>query len=198
MHFDRTRHPQAITAALIVASSVLLQATPGAVELLRYQHDAVQAGEAWRLLTGHWVHLNAMHLALNAAGVTLIALLFADELKPIDWLAAVTLMALLCSTGLLLRNPQLLWYVGLSGVLHGLMLTGTLLLWRTQKTLAMLIAGVVMAKLAHEQWAGGETTTAQLIDGNVIVDAHLYGAVAGLAWGLLRLAQRWSGAHKAV
>ena len=62
----------------------------------------------------------------------------------------------------------------------------------------MPFAIVVVAKLAHEQWAGGETATAQLIDGNVIVDAHLYGAIAGLAWGLLRHVLRRCNARKAV
>jgi len=188
LRFNPTQHSQALAAIVIVVSSALLQVMPGAVELLRFQHDALATGEIWRLVTGHWVHLNMMHLVLNAAGAALIALLFAEELMPIDWLAAVTFMALFSSGALLLRNPNVEWYVGLSGVLHGLMLTGALLLWHSHKTLATLICIVVIAKLAHEQWAGGEPATAKLINGTIVVDAHLYGAIAGVIWGTLRLA----------
>jgi len=175
-----------IPALVIVGIAILLQTIPGAVEALRYQADA-NSSEPWRLVTGHWVHLGWMHLALNVAGLTLLAILFAPELKPVDWIATVTLMPLAISVGFLLRNPQLQWYVGLSGVLHGLMLTGCLLLWQTQKRMAALITVVVIAKIAHEQWAGAESGTEQLISGSVVVDAHFYGALIGIAWGTLRL-----------
>jgi len=175
-----------LPALTIIAISVLLQAIPGAVDALRYQADA-NSGEPWRLVTGHWVHLGWMHLVLNAAGIALLAILFAPELKPVDWIATMTLMPLAISLGFMLRNPQLQWYVGLSGVLHGLMFTGCLLLWQTQKRMAAMIAIVVIAKIAHEQWAGAESGTEQLISGNIVVDAHLYGALAGLAWGTTRL-----------
>jgi len=174
-----------IPALVIVGASVLLQAIPGAVEALRYQAD-INAAQPWRLITGHWVHLGWMHLALNGAGIALLAILFAQELKPIDWIATVTLTPLAISLGFLLRNPQLQWYVGLSGVLHGLMLAGCILLWRTEKRMAAMIAVVVIAKIAHEQWAGAESGTEKLISGTIVVDAHLYGALAGVAWGLLR------------
>jgi rhomboid family GlyGly-CTERM serine protease len=174
---------------IILVVSFLLQAIPGAVEALRYQAD-VAGSQPWRLVTGHWVHLGWMHLVLNGAGIALLAALFSQELKPADWIAAVTLLPLLVSCGFLAFNPELQWYVGLSGVLHGLMLTGCLLLWSTQKRMAAIAAIVVIAKLAHEQWAGAESGTEQLISGEVIVDAHLYGAVAGIAWGMCRILKR--------
>src|SRR5690606_33115171 len=36
-------------------------------EALRYERDALEAGEAWRRLTGHLVHLGRGHLAMNHA-----------------------------------------------------------------------------------------------------------------------------------
>lgn len=175
-----------ISPLIILVISLLLQATPGAIEALRYQSDVI-GSQPWRLVTGHWVHLGWMHLVLNGAGIALVAVLFAQELKPLDWIATVTIMPLLISCGFLLFDPTLQWYVGLSGVLHGLMLTGCLLLFPAQKRMAAIIAIVVIAKLAHEQWAGAESGTERLISGNVIVDAHLYGAFAGLFWGSGRL-----------
>lgn len=180
-----------IPALAIIGIAAVLQAIPGAVEVLRYQADA-NASQPWRLITGHWIHLGWMHLALNAAGIALLAALFAHELRPVDWIATTTLMPLAISCGFLLFNPELQWYVGLSGVLHGLMLTGCLLLWQTStqatgKRMAAIIAIVVLAKLAHEQWAGAESGTEKLISGSVVVDAHLFGAIAGTFWGTARL-----------
>lgn len=170
---------------LILIAALLLQAIPGAAEALRYQVEVI-GSQPWRLVTGHWVHLGWMHLLLNGAGITLLAALFSQELKPLDWIVTVTVMPLLISGGFLILNPELQWYVGLSGALHGLMLTGCLLLWPTQKRMAVVIAAVVVAKLAHEQWAGAESGTEQLINGDVVVDAHLYGAIAGTLWGACR------------
>jgi len=177
-----------LPALITIAIAALLQAIPGAVEALRYQADA-NLNQPWRLVTGHWVQLGWMHLALNGAGIALLAVLFAQELKIIDWVVTVTLMPLAISAGFLLRNPELQWYVGLSGVLHGLMLTGCLLLWQMQKRLATLITLVVIAKLVHEQWVGAESGTEKLISGTVVVDAHLYGAIAGVIWGTARRLQ---------
>jgi rhomboid family GlyGly-CTERM serine protease len=182
----RNELPNWLAAAIIIATAALLQAIPGATDVLRYQADS-NLLQPWRFVTGHWVHLGWPHLALNAAGVIVVVLLFARDIRPLDWLAGVTLMPLAISCGFVVRNPQLEWYVGLSGALHGLLLAGCLLLWRTQRLMAMLTAAIVAAKLTHEQWAGAESATTQFIGGDVIVDAHLYGAVAGVAWGTARL-----------
>ena len=54
--------------------------------LLRYERSAILDGELWRLLTGHLVHGNAWHLALNVAGMGLVALLFGRDYSPGQWL----------------------------------------------------------------------------------------------------------------
>src|SRR5258706_16337269 len=35
---------------------------------LQYERASIGAGEWWRLLTAHWVHLGARHLLLDVAG----------------------------------------------------------------------------------------------------------------------------------
>ena len=46
--------------------------------LLRWDRAALSAGEAWRLVTGHFVHLDLEHALLNVAGLVLVAWLFAS------------------------------------------------------------------------------------------------------------------------
>ncbi|HRP88091.1 MAG TPA: hypothetical protein PLS34_11320, partial [Gammaproteobacteria bacterium] len=81
--------------------------------------------------------------------------------------------------GLLLFSPAVHWYAGFSGVLHGLLAAGAIVgLGRTPAMAGLLLGGLVL-KLVLEQLGLGTTGTAQLIGASVVVDAHLYGALAG-------------------
>jgi rhomboid family GlyGly-CTERM serine protease len=162
----------------------------GMQELLRYQRDAIAGGEAWRLVTGHLAHLGWSHLWLNLAGLALIWLLVGRAFGNARWLAVFLISALGSSAGLWFMQPDLYWYVGLSGVLHGLLVAGALASWGSYKDAPILLA-LVVAKLAWEQWMGPMPGSAAAAGGPVVVAAHLYGAVSGaVAFGLLRLARR--------
>jgi hypothetical protein len=87
--------------------------------------------------------------------------------------------------GFWLLEPQLIWYVGLSGLLHGYLAAGVAAGLPKLQTEDWLIAGFLIVKLGYEQIIGpipGSTDTA---GGNVVVAAHLYGAIAGLLVGLI-------------
>ncbi len=147
---------------------------------LRYERSAILAGEWWRLVTGHLVHLGLGHLALNIAGLALIGVLFAPGLRPRHWLLLLAGSWAVICMGFLLLEPQLAWYVGLSGILHGLLVGGALLDRGLESRMRWLLVIGVAMKLAWEQWAGALPFTAEAAGGAVIVDAHLYGAVGGL------------------
>jgi rhomboid family GlyGly-CTERM serine protease len=164
----------------IVAGACLAAMAPGAFEALRYERALVPA-EPWRLLTAHLVHLGWIHLALNIAALAAAWALLGGLLRAGAWSAALLACALGVSAGLWLRHPELVWYVGLSGVLHGLFTVGAVAgLRRAPLFHGLLLAGVV-AKVAWEQFTGTGAGTSALIGGAVIVDAHLYGVLAGLA-----------------
>lgn len=152
---------------------------------LRYERDAILAGEVWRLLTAHLVHLNWSHFALNAGGLVLIWLLFSARLNQLQWLLVVVACALGVSLGLLTLHPALNWYVGLSGLLHGLFVAGALGGIYAGYRAEWLLLGLLVLKLTWEQLSGPLPGTEDLAGGLVIVDAHLYGALTGLAVGLL-------------
>ena len=80
---------------------------------------AVLHGEYWRLLTCHFVHYSAQHLLLNAVGLGLVAALFPREYSLAGWLSILAGSIAAIDLGFVLLEPQLEWYVGLSGVLHG-------------------------------------------------------------------------------
>jgi rhomboid family GlyGly-CTERM serine protease len=153
---------------------------------LRYERAGIAAGQWWRLLSGHLVHLDLEHAALNVLGVVLMWAVFARDYSPARWLAIVLASVALIDAGLWYRDRELAWYVGASGVLHGVMAAGTLAHLRRRDFEGWILLAFILGKLLYEQSgaalpfaAGGVTPVA--------VDAHLYGALGGvLAGALLR------------
>lgn len=145
-------------------------------QALRFDRQAVESGEGWRLLTAHFVHLDLEHALLNCLGLLLMWALFAREFSPWRWLAIYCTAALAVGLGLWWFSPEIEWYVGASGALHGVMCAGTVAHLRRGDRDGWILAVFVSAKLLYEQlvgalpFAGGEDT---------VVDAHLYGALGG-------------------
>jgi rhomboid family GlyGly-CTERM serine protease len=156
-------------------------------DLLRYERAAVLRGEVWRLLTGHLVHYSGHHLLLNGVGLGLIAGLFPRDYSLRGWLLILASSILTIDLGFVFLEPQIEWYVGMSGVLHGALAAGAVSWWRHEsKPLALGLIAVVLGKLAWEQWHGALPLSGDM---PVVVDAHLYGALGGA------LAAAWLAVH---
>jgi rhomboid family GlyGly-CTERM serine protease len=185
--------PGAWLLGLVLLVLVLLSLLGEAGRLaLRYEREAVLQGEYWRLITGHLVHGGTQHLLLNGAGLGLIAALFPQDYSWRAWLLIALFSLLAIDVAFVFYEPQLLWYVGLSGVLHGALAAGALAWWRHEsKPLAAVLSAVFVAKLAWEQWHGALPLSGDL---PVVVDAHLYGALGGT----LAAALVWLRAHTQV
>jgi rhomboid family GlyGly-CTERM serine protease len=170
-------------AAAVVAGAVPLAFGLEATAALRYERAALAAGEGWRLLTAHVVHFDLRHYAMNAAGLGVLWWLFARDARPRQWLAVAVASILTIDAGLWFLRPDLGWYVGASGVLHGFWAAAgvaALTRWRLEGAVTLVL---LAAKLAFERATG---PLGAALDGAlpVIVDAHLYGAVGGLSAAL--------------
>ena len=173
----------------VPALAVALLGEPAQIAL-RYER-ALLLQEPWRMVVGHWTHLGWRHLLLNGAGLFLVWALVGETLTGWQWLVATLLIGLATSAMLYLGQPQLQWYVGLSGLLHGLLLAGMVpALKRSNPELWLLLAGL-LAKLAWEQWQGPLPGSEEAAGGAVVVAAHLYGAVAGALLGCGIALLRW-------
>jgi membrane associated rhomboid family serine protease len=86
------------------------------------------------------------------------------------------------SAGLWFANPDLQWYVGASGALHGVMTAGTIAHLRRRDLDGWILAAFIVAKLGLEQYSGALPFAGSA---DTIVDAHLYGAIGGVVLGLL-------------
>ncbi len=157
----------------------------GWVEWLRFDRALLDDGQVLLLFSSQLVHLNWSHWALNMAGMAMIALLFGRYGSALYWLWVVAVSALAVGVGLWWLNPELRWYVGLSGALHGLMLAGILREMRINRVAGGVLLLLIVLKLAWEQFSGAMPGSESLIEGRVVVDSHLYGAVGGVtAYGL--------------
>jgi rhomboid family GlyGly-CTERM serine protease len=169
------------TVAALLAVCLLLAAGGEAVlELGRYERHAVESGELWRLVSGHLVHLGLGHLWPNVAALAIIGLLFEGVFSNSSWLRVSVASAAAIDIGLYVLDPAVLWYVGLSGVLHGYVAAGALALLSRRQALGGVLAIGLGAKLVFEQVVGPVPFTAESVGGPVVVSAHLYGAVGGL------------------
>lgn len=112
---------------------------------------------------------------MNLAGLWIISYLFQPTQKQL--ISTLVLISLVTGLALLLSSIQI--YVGLSGTLHGLF--GLFALKEAlsfRKSSWLLVLGLV-AKIAWEQLIGPSSTTGELINARVAIEAHLAGALAG-------------------
>jgi rhomboid family GlyGly-CTERM serine protease len=167
---------------LLVACAVLLLPELGGDagrELLRYDRAGLAAGQWWRLLTAHLVHLDLEHAGLNSLGLVLMWALFARDYEPRQWVVIVLATIGAIDVGLWLRDSTVLWYVGSSGALHGVMAAGTLAHLRRRDLDGWILVAFIVVKLSFEQGAGALPFAGS--GASVVVDAHLYGVLGGTA-----------------
>ncbi|MEZ8326136.1 rhombosortase [Vibrio cyclitrophicus] len=140
-----------------------------------WDSNAIAEGQWWRILTGNFSHTNYSHLLMNLTGLWIISYLFQPSKKPL----ALAMLVISLVTGVALLFSSIQIYVGLSGTLHGLFglfalneaLSGRRSSW-------LLVLGLI-TKIAWEQLIGPSSTTGELINARVAIEAHLAGAIAG-------------------
>jgi len=170
---------------LVLAVALLLLPLLGAGALKlawRYEREAIAAGQWWRFITCHFVHLDAHHALLNAVGLALLWSLFARSYRWWQWLLAIAASMVAIGAGFWFISTQLAWYVGASGALHGVFACGCIAMLRQRDRIGRIAAVIFAAKLVYEQWHG--PLPFERAD-QVVTVAHLYGALGGAAMGLV-------------
>lgn len=169
---------------VLIAFLIMLAGDPGR-EYLRYERVWTARGEGWRLLSGHFTHLGWSHFALNSAGLLLIWYLVGRAYALRSWLLIILVTLATIDMGFWFLNPELYWYVGLSGLLHGLLVAGIATRFQPPNAETIILALFLVAKLGWEQFGGPVPGSEITSGGPVVVDAHLYGALGGVLGALL-------------
>lgn len=151
-----------------------------AYALLRYER-ALLLSEPWRVLTAHWVHLNAWHCALNAAGLAVWAAWVGQG----RWRECAGIVFALClAVGVLLPAfADIGNYAGLSGVLYGLFTYSCVRRMRQGQRGYALGVVIVAARVMFQLWLGPSQGEEELMGGTIVVSAHVIGAVSGVLFG---------------
>lgn len=182
MNVDFLRRAEGVAAwqgVLILVGIFLLLEGFGNKALLAYDAAQVSNGQFWRLLTAHFVHLNAFHLGLNAIGLAFYAWVNQER-----WGAMLVWRLVYLSAGVAVLlwafNPEVQHYVGFSGVLYGLLLMA---FWRQKRDLMMFVAAILLVAWALWQWVMGAIPAEEaLIGGQIVSIAHLYGLILAVIW----------------
>jgi rhomboid family GlyGly-CTERM serine protease len=154
-------------------------------EALSLYWPGVAEGQVWRLLAAHFVHLGPSHALLNIAGLILVWYLVGPGFGRGAWAFIAVASAFTIDLGLWSFEPELTWYVGLSGVLHGLLAAGLIRRLPTREFDVWALAVLLIVKIGYEQLAGPMPGSETTSGGPVVVGAHLYGAVGGVIAGII-------------
>ena len=152
---------------------------------LRYDREAIEAGQIWRLVSCHLVHLNQWHMLMNLSGFFMCWFFFTDLLtRKILWLW-FCLSSVAVGLAFFYIDTDLQWYVGLSGILHGFLIMCLIIGWRGNRWLHSIVLTLICARLIWEHTPGYDVNYLQsFIKGRVYVNAHLYGSIMGALIGL--------------
>lgn len=179
----------AVVVAALAATAAfvgLLGAIGGAVgDGLLASRDGVAAGELWRLLTGPLLHADLDHVLRDVPIFAALAWALERRLgRPFGPLVVLSL--LVPTTAVLLLQPQLSAYLGLSGAINTLLIAfvGVEVWGRTGRPSPwVVLLGIAhLAKLTYEGTTGALLFPMEMADGVQAAPlAHLAGAAAGAA-----------------
>ncbi|MGY5449724.1 rhombosortase [Agarivorans sp. MS3-6] len=146
----------------------------------------IQAGQYWRILSGNFCHNNFIHWLMNVAALTLIYFIYDERLSNRHFLLISITISSIGGYALLYANYA--EYVGLSGLIHGLLAYAASVdvIKGNAKIGGLVLAGLSI-KLLLEQLYGGDPWVKQMIGIDVAINAHLYFAVVGVLMALAYL-----------
>ncbi|MGQ4275808.1 rhomboid family intramembrane serine protease [Pseudidiomarina sp. E22-M8] len=144
--------------------------------------------QPWRLVTAHFLHLSTLHWIGNVLAFAGLTVIFARHFTVRTYLNGLLILTAGSAVFLWLAGYQHR-FVGLSAVVHGLLLMGVLLEFRyckklAQRRLLYLAIGVLLLKFSAEYlgWWTSPLTTGQ---DNELWQLHGAGILSGiLAWWL--------------
>lgn len=181
-------------SAILIASLMASVLAPQAMALDR---AALASGELWRLWTGHLVHWSLGHLLWDGLTFAVLGWLL-NRLAPFALELLMAIGAPLISVGVIVAEPDLALYGGLSGLDVALWVAVCLAIVRrrvdpvTSALAWLLLAGCVVK-------VGFEIATGQVVfaDGSFLLvpSAHVAGAVLG--WSMIAAPSVWSTAAAA-
>jgi rhomboid family GlyGly-CTERM serine protease len=151
--------PWLTLATASLALCLFFLAGPAAPELV-YDRAAVEAGQWWRLLTGHLIHSDPSHLGWDLAGLLVLGWLFEGRFSGLRF-SALLLIGIMAVDVWLWWGPAPLRYCGMSGFLNSLLAGGLIQQWRKTRDWLLPLVGLgAICKILLETLHGQALFTA--------------------------------------
>lgn len=166
-----------ITLFLFAISGSLMLLPDSWQSLFYFDRNAVEAGELYRLISGHFIHGDIHHWIWNSVALLVLGAIIEVKSKR---LLLVTLLVGIVSVDVLLLSPlsTINYYCGLSGILNTLLVTVFWIAWREYQSKWIIISALLCAaKIALEVSVNDSLLTH--IQWPPYPAAHLAGALAG-------------------
>ena len=178
-----------VTLAIAAVSGIIF-CFPILNSWLLYNRALLLHGQVWRAWTGHIVHYSSSHLVWNLV-IFLAAGCWLEYMRPRPIRAFYLACPALISAVLLLGEPDLERYAGLSGVATGVLVFLAFVQLSENNAeptwFWVAVFGLVMVKIAVETVTGAPLLVQDFAGFRVVPLAHLSGAVCGVAaWALTR------------
>jgi rhomboid family GlyGly-CTERM serine protease len=186
-HMKLFNFPASLTINLIIVGVLLVfaAATNTLFPILSLDRTYVEQGDLWRLFTSNFVHFGWPHTLMNLAAFLLCALALLNSFPVRQLLGLILCCCLSVGLGVYYLNPEYGTYAGLSGAIHGFIIAGLMRNKRHPAWLNAILIALVFAKIIYEHQHDYQATQLQaLMPVPVAYDAHMYGAIAGLLFGL--------------
>ena len=179
--------------AILVFGPLILLSVFGHIvnPFLHYARAPILAGEWWRLITGHFVHIDAAHLTLNCAVILAWLYVFRERESPL--VVATRLLAYAAMSGLsmLAFSPDLTWMLGASALTYALIAGSALrAAIAGPRMLGLIVLAGLAVRIGAEQIWELESWFGHFVDYPIASAAHGHGVAAGLVFELGRLAWR--------
>ena len=181
--------PATIPLSILISIFIITCAVFSDVSFALFSLDRtkVNDGELWRIFSSNFVHFGWAHTLMNLAAFQ-IAVFILMEISVARFIGLIFWCCLSVGVGIYYLNPEYAIYAGLSGSIHGFLVAGLMFNKRHTHWINGIFIALIFGKILYEHRPDYKATDLQdLLPVPVAYDAHLYGAVAGLVFGIFVL-----------
>jgi rhomboid family GlyGly-CTERM serine protease len=169
-------------AGLLLVSALMTSLPDPMQQSLRLYTDHRFSSHYWGAITGHLVHYSWPHYALNVTGILLWASLFGRLKGWLYWFGITAFIMLCVDIGVFIQG-EFSWYVGFSGVLHGLLAHSALMGTGIRNPLNRALLIALIAKVSAEYLGLLPDFSSSMTQIDTAYETHAYGLLGGiLAW----------------
>ncbi|MEO6874984.1 MAG: rhombosortase [Opitutaceae bacterium] len=178
-----------VTLAIALCAGVIF-CFPFVYAPLLYNRDLILHGQIWRVWTGHLVHYSSSHFLWNLI-IFLAAGAWLEHIRPRSARCFYLVCPAVISASLLIGEPTLQLYAGLSGLASGVLVFLALVQLSQNNAeptwMWVGIFGLVVVKIALETVTGESLLVQDFAGFRVVPLAHISGACSGVvAWAIMR------------